>query len=462
MRLLEKIRRRKLERNSGYTVSRDVFIPMFVVSAEQAEEIMSGNLVLNPAAEEAAAAELLSKIPPEYMGKSDWEAVAAGGYANLTELLAKQVSLYPLILEKGRFLKADRRLKRVGDTAVIVFQPDVFLQQVQNAVGVQYVNQYAPALASAQYRGRSTDPREFQLFDRDVRDRWKQEMILAVRMNPNLRVTDVHGQGYGEKMRLMTGSLAGMAVACPVQELVRGRFPQEILDPDYIRRLESFRPVKREIREWVFSVAANIMNIVPAAEWLEKLERILPGDRWKACTQVEKLFADGDAMPRLAYFSQDGRDRVFLHINKIECRFFEYGEEEKTLLQELVRFAEAECGTRFCHMLLETNADLGVIRNRDILSQTGFREERTCRRGDLFEYQFLEADYKVVPSVLGIGLARRDWHYGVRLFTPDNEHTAWYDSAMVLDFFQEVAASNVARIEYLMKGDVYGRYGKIR
>ncbi len=462
MRILEKIKKRKYEKDTGFTISHDVFIPMLIASSEQAEEIMKGNFMLNPAADDVIAGRILSKIPSEYVGKGDWQAVEAGGYANLGELLAKQISMYPLAFEKGRFLKPDRRLKRMGDTAVIIVDPEAFLRRVQNAVGARYANQYMPVLASAQYRGRSTDPYGFQLFNRDGKDRWKQEMILAVRMNPNLRITDAHSREYGEKMNLATGSLSDIAVVCPVQDLVRGKFPREILDPEYACWLDSFQTAKKEIKQWIFSVAANIMNIVPATEWMDKLERIFPGDKWKACSQVEKLFTDGDAVPRLAYFSQDGRDRVFLHINRIECHFFEFGEEEKRMLRELVCFAEAECGTRFCHMLLETNADLGVVKNRSVLSQTSFREERTCQRGDLFEHQFLEADYKVVPSVLGIEFSRRDWHYGVRLSTPDNEHIMWYDSKTVLDFFEEAAASNVARIEYLMKGDAYGRYRKIR
>lgn len=438
-----------------------MFIPMFIASSERAGEIMNGNLVLDPAADDVLVEEILSKIPPEYMGTGGWEAVEAGGYANLTELLAKQISMYPLAFENGRFLKADRRLRRMGDTAVIILYPDLFFQRVQNAVGAQYVNQYMAVLAAAQYRERSNDAYGFNLFNRDVKDRWKQEMILAVRMNPNLQITDVRGQRYGENMNLMAGSLSDIAVTCPVQDLVRGKFPREILSSEYLSFLDSFKTVKKEIREWVFSVAANVMSIVPVTEWMDKLERIFPGDKWRACSQVEKLFADGDAMPRLAYFSQDGVDRVFIHINRIECHFFEFGDEEKTLIRDLICFTEAECGTRFCHMMLETNADLGIIKNKGVLSQTGFREERTCQRGNLFEYQFLEADYKLVPSVLGIEFARRDWHYGVRLSTPDNEHTMWYDSKMVIDFFEDAAASNVARIKYLMRGDAYGRYHKI-
>lgn len=460
MKILEK--KRKLGKDAGYTISHDVFLPMFIAPSEQAEEVMKGNLMLNPAVDAAMADGILSGIPSEYVGKSDWEAVKAGGYANLAELLAKQISMYPLVFEKGRFLKPDRRLKRMGDTAVIIVYPEVFLQRVQYAVGARYANQYMPVLASAQYRGRSTDPFEFNLFNRDVKDRWKQEMILAVRMNPDLRVTDARSREYGEKMDLMTGSLSDIAVVCPLQDLLKGRFPQEIRDSEYVCRLDSFKPAKKEIRQWVFSVAANVMSIVPAARWIVKLERIFPGDKWKVCSQVEKLFPDGAAMPRLAYFSQDGRDRVFLHINRIECNFFEFGEEEKRILRELVCFAETECGTRFCHMLLETNADLGVIKNRGVLTQTGFREERTCQKGDLFEHQFLEADYKLVPSVLGIEFSRRDWHYGVRLSTPDNEHIMWYDSKAVIDFLEEAWASNMARIAYLMRGDVYGRYRKIR
>ena len=462
MRLLKKVKQHRLEKYLGYTISNDTFLPVFIGTGEETEAVIKGKLVLGPVADKAFLQSLLAQIPEEFIGKSDWDAVRAGGLANLTELMAKQISMYPLVFEDGKFLKPDRRFKRIGDMAVVILYPDIFLQRLQGAVGMRYANQYYAMTASVQYRGVSTDPYRFDIFDRDPSEHWKQEMLFGARMNPNLRVTDLNREILTETMPLMTGDLSDIAVRCPVKDLVNGRFPEELLAPAYIQYLNSFQIAKKEVKQWILHVAANVMSIVPTAEWIEKLQAIFVKDKWKPMAQVEKLFEDGDGMPRLAFFENDGRDQVFIHINRISFYFYDYGAEQRKLVNDLVAFVEKECKTRFCHMKMETHADLGAIKDKHILSQTGFRQERTCQRGDLFEHQFIEADYKLVPSVMGLELARKDWHYAVRLFTPDHENTMWYDADMVKSFFEEAAASNQDRIKYLMKGDAYGRYRKIR
>ena len=66
-------------------------------------------------------------------------------------------------------------------------------------------------------------------------------------------------------MNLATGSLSDIAVVCPVQDLVRGKFPREILDPEYACWLDSFQTAKKEIisgfKNLPFSKASGYMEI---------------------------------------------------------------------------------------------------------------------------------------------------------------------------------------------------------
>ena len=461
MYLIEKIRRKRVERHSGFTIFDDIFIPMFIGTSDEMQALFQGNIVLNPAVDEPVIRELLSKIPENYIETGEWEAVRSGGFANLAELLAKQTSMYPLVYEEGKYIKPDRRFCKVGDTAVIIMYPDVFLQRFQDTVGMCFANQYYGMFASAQYRGISGDPDKFSFFNRNNKERWKKELILSIRMNPNLRVTDTNIIKLMEAIAVPVGDLADIAVMCPVKNLLKGQFPKKLLEVGYKDYLDSFKISKKEVKQWFLNVAANVMSITPTTGWIDKLSDIFPNDKWKAVSQVEKLFQDGDGMPRLVFFENYGRDRVFIHINRIEFHFYDYNDDQKAIVRSLLHFVEKECKTEFCHMKLETHADLGVIRDKRILLQTGFREERTCKRGNLFEYQFIEADFKMVPSIMGREMVRKDWHYAIRVSTPDDENIMWYDADTVMDFFDDVEKSNLERINYLMEGDAYGRYRKI-
>ncbi len=458
---MEKVRWRSMKKYSD-TVLREIFIPIFIGTDEETMAFAAGNLILKPVADNVLMENLLTQIPKEYIGKTDGEAIRSGGYANIAELLAKRISMYPLAFENGRFLKLNKRFSTVGNTAVLILRPEAFLQRFQQAISIRFANQYYGIVATAQYEGVHADLYKFSLFNRDPIERWKQEIFFVVRMNQSLRVSSLNMEALQEMMPLNLGNQSDIMVRCSVKDLIQGDFPKELLDQEYLRSLNRFKVAKKEVKHWIFDVAANVMSIMPTKEWIEKIETILPQDQWKPVTQVEKLFIDGDAMPRLAFYENGGQDRVFFHINRIECHFYDYGGVQKELLDKIIRFAATECTTGFCHMSLETHADLGVIRDRNVLSQTAFREERTCKRGDLFEYQFLEADYKRSPSVLGIEYVRKVWHYAIRLFTPNNEHLMWYDANAVLNFYNDAATSNLTRIRYLMQGDAYGRYKKIQ
>ena len=438
-----------------------IFLPMFIGTKEEIEQILKGRLVCRALLDERQIRDFLSKIPDKYMGREEWDVIRAGGYANFSELLVKYASLFPLFYDNGHFLRIKRRYKSIGDSTLIVLYPNEFMQRLQCAVALGYGNQYMTLITSAVYGKTDTDPYRYNAFRRSAKDRWKEEILLAVRMKPGLMVTETNIASMSEKIILEMGDLSDITVVARVNDLTRGIIPKELQEDDYMRYIDSFTPAKKEIGEWVFNVAANIMDIAPVAKWIDELRIIFPEDKWKAVSQVEKLFADGDAMPRLAFFGINGIDRVFLHINRIEFHFFKYSDEQRLIAEKLIHFAESKCKTGFCHMSLETNADLGVIKNKKILSQTHFREERTARRGELFESQCLEADYKLLPSMFGIDFARKDWHYSVRLFTPDDENAMWYDADDVMDFFTDAARMNVSRIDRLMKGDAYAGYRKI-
>ncbi len=83
MELIDNIKRKRVDRKRGFTIIDDIFIPMFIGDNEKMQAVMAGNIVLEPALEEPNIRELLSKIPRDYIGKSEREALKNGGFANL-------------------------------------------------------------------------------------------------------------------------------------------------------------------------------------------------------------------------------------------------------------------------------------------------------------------------------------------------------------------------------------------
>ncbi len=100
-----------------------------------------------------------------------------------------------------------------------------------------------------------------------------------------------------------------IAVACPMKDLTKGVFPREITTVEYTNYIGGFSVKSQETGGWLFSVACNVMNIKPQKEWIDKLEYIFPKDKWKACAVIEKLYEDGDGLPRLVFFETNEQDK---------------------------------------------------------------------------------------------------------------------------------------------------------
>lgn len=138
---------------------------MFIGSNEDMRAIMKGNLVLNPVADESEVKVLLSKIPENYFAKVEGNVLENGGLVNMLELLVKQTSMYPLVYEDGKYIKPNRRFRKMGDMAVVILYPDIFIQRFQDAVGMLFANQYYGMYASARYCEKSVEPDKFNSFN---------------------------------------------------------------------------------------------------------------------------------------------------------------------------------------------------------------------------------------------------------------------------------------------------------
>ena len=223
----------------------------------------------------------------------------------------------------------------------------------------------------------------------------------------------------------------------------------------------TFRFQKKGIQNHIFRVAANVMEITPTTLWIERFQTILDPGQWIVNTITEKLIADGASMPRLIFHHINGVEKIVIGINRLEFSFQSWTEKEHGIVEGCLKLIDENIQTRYCHMYAETNANLGTVREYQVLKTEHFLQSRTFRHDGIFSKEFLEMDYCVHPNILGMSGAQKAWHYCIRTFTPENEHFMWYSSSEVMDFFDRETAAHHNRIAYLLKGHAYARYQKI-
>lgn len=278
------------------------------------------------------------------------------------------------------------------------------------------------------------------------------------RMRPGINAIDEYVAS--EPVSFDIGDLSEIAICVPVKDLIKGKFPKRLMHPDILALLQASMPKMSGIQGYVFSVAGNVQEIEPTEEWINQFKNILPDEEWKANTTIDKLVADGATKPRLIFHSIYG-DSIFIGINRIEVRFQFYEENQKRLLMDFITLVEKLTNTKFCHMQIELNANLGTIKEKKVLKMASLQESKSYVVNNLEVFHRIEADYNLKTNILGVTASQRAWHYTIQIKTPWNEHFPWYDSIQVLDFWSKAEIYSKNTIKKLMRGNAYARYKKI-
>ena len=60
----------------------------------------------------------------------------------------------------------------------------------------------------------------------------------------------------------------------------------------------------------IHEILPKYHEIKPTKDWIALFENVLPKDTWKPTTALEKLYPDGDALPRLMFHHVNGADKI--------------------------------------------------------------------------------------------------------------------------------------------------------
>ena len=64
-------------------------------------------------------------------------------------------------------------------------------------------------------------------------------------------------------------------------------------------------------------------------------------------------------MPRLIFHHVNGAEKIVIGINRLEFRFQFWTEKERSIVENCLKLMDEHIQTRYCHMDVETNANLG-------------------------------------------------------------------------------------------------------
>lgn len=454
--MFEYIKEKIYDLKSGFTTSPQCFLPIIIADEDTSREIMQGHITLCPMVDFEVQKRLFSNLKD--VADITVTNIDNGYVCDTSDLKTLSLSLFHLEYGESGFKRINPKFKDLGNVAVILLNPQAFMQAVGWGVSVVFPHLCTLEITTAQYKEISYELENWDLFARPIKESWKKEIFAMARMRPGINAIDEYVAS--EPVSFDIGDLSEIAICVPVRELINGQFPERLMQPDILSLLQAYKPKMSGIQGYVFSVAGNIQEIEPTEEWISQFKSILADEEWKANTTIDKLVPDGAAKPRLIFHSIYG-DSIFIGINRIEVRFLFYEEKQKRLLMNFIELIEKLVNTKFCHMQMELNANLGTIKETKVQRMASFQESKSYVVNNLEVFHRIEADYNLKTNIMGVTASQRAWHYTIQIKTPWNEHFLWYDSKQVLDFWCKAEIYSKNTIQKLMRGNAYARYKKI-
>lgn len=435
------------KKHNRMTISPDCFLPFYIT--EEPREFINGKIILSPIMSSTEIDIFLRELEGKYPAPG----LDSGYILNLGEIFTVSTSIYPMPYKAGSFSKIDKRFAGLGSTAVVILNPMEYIDRLQRAVAINFPNLRFLEVGSIQYN----DEDHWSLYSRSNAEAWKQEFLISAKLNAKLIF---ESSQYAQPVMLNIGDLSQIAIAVSVKDLIDGNFPPILYDSELIKYLDSYIPLKRGVQNYSFSVMADVQDIVPDKKWMSLLGSAL-GDDWSANTSIERLFTDGDALPRLVYHYKNRIDKLHIGINRMDITFAHYGNHEKCLLENVLRIIDKELGLRYCRMSVSTNANLGTATENIALNNAFVKETKIKIHKGLQVTHDIETDYCISHNVLGIESSQRAWHYVITTETPKQELTIWYRLQDVIDFFEEASDYNETVINKLLRGKAYAGFKKI-
>jgi len=423
------------------------FLPMILTS--DPDMVMSGKITFSPVIEKEKAEHIAENLLQKYPGRD----ILEDGYVlNLADLEALALSTIPLVYEDSGFILPDQRIRNLGNTAVIIVNPQEFVARVQYMIQTCYPNIRFMEIANVQYLDQSDptfhDPEKWKLYTAPMTESWKKELLFTARILPKYAIGDL--KHIGERT-FQIGDMSNIAIAVSTHELTE-HIPEEL--KAITSYMDFYETPMKGITRWSFSAMGNIMSIEPTKQWIDLFGSYL--DRsWTANTVLEKMYEDGASMPRLAFYHGD--ERIYFGINSIRFQFHDWNDG----IRQTVRRILTEAGKLtpgFCRMSVSTDADLGPATEEIATKNIRVQEGREHVHNGLIISENLESDYRIGINILGRDRAQIAWRYSIKTSLPEIENKMWYSDQDVFDYFEEAERYNESKIEELMKGDPYARY----
>lgn len=419
-------------------------LPVLIGSKEEMDNVMNGEFTFKPMLSREDHSKLVNMLKENYdLDDSYHDQVMKGYTINSNELLTETIYGYPLEFQNDNFVAMDQRYLEFGDTAVVIFNLPVIIDQLQGAFKSIQPYIYDVAVSQPRYVD-DLITLQYESCNKMKSSQWSKEMLIQAKIRNEVNFAEMV---YPGEQKRKIDPINIFAVELPLKKLVEGDF-SEIYKVDGIKEyMNSLKPFDRQIHSYHKKFMVDLREIEPTNKWIEKFNSILDPSEWTPISFSEKLREDGDSLARLRYISTINQFEIITFgINYVSFDFEHYGEREKKIFEDIIDFLDQQFKRNYTGLYSCIKADLGNRFEKYYPLET-FNEsysifdkgvENSClMESHLQIIQSLMTENRVVNTTWNIGATLFVWRYEISICTPLYEQTLYYNKNDLKNYFDD-------------------------
>ena len=434
-------------------------LPFIVAKTKQeADEIINGNIPFIPAIPIDKQHEIKSKIPADMLAHGITEQAGAHKIYDISDFSSKALFLGTIRFVDESFVPIDPRWKNEGDYAIVIIKPLDFIAQINGINGLMYPNYKIIEEGSMTYDDRLNKELDagfsFNPFVKQSHESWKNELAIVSRTKSSIAIIDSKRQESTDIFSVgkLDSADRKIAVCVPMQALIEGRFPKEILNKDITDFVSQFKdPVFPKLMMERIAISCNIQDIGPYEKWINSVCSIFTKDDWVPLTGFDRA-PENKTIPILMFRKTDASVEIKFHTNLVEisllhgCSF---------LLSKLLDYLEKDIKTKFAGVSVSRSYNLGKAPVND--KWISFDVRKTIVKEGINYTYFLTKDSVAKPDVFGFS-STDDVYWRFEEEIADKTAYLWYGADEIEKFCKKAEEKIEQKAAFLVGGDTLGKY----
>lgn len=429
-------------------------LPFIIAKTKQdADEILKGNITFVPAISQEKQNQIKSLIPSDLLKERIEKQAESHQIFDLGDLSSKILLLGSVQFSESAFAPIDSRWQNEGDCAVVILRPLEFIERLRTVNGSKYPNLKVIEEDAVIYDDKLYAELEskfsYNPFVKPNSDSWKNELAIVSRIKNGISLLENKALASDDSFYIdrLDDPNVLIAIAVPIEALIKGRFPQEMLSRQTTDFVSQFvEPEFPKLMVEKITVLCNVQVISPHEKWIKEFKTLL-GDEWIPITEVDRS-PENESIPILTFRKVDGSVIIKIHTNSIEVDAF-HGVSFS--LRKLLDYIEHNINTRFAGVSVARSYNLGNSSGND---EWGIIEEKKqCIKEGISYSYFLTKDSVVRSDVFGYSSIHNTyWRFEEEI--ADRTSYCWYKADEIDGFCDKAEAMIEQKALLLCGGDI--------